>query len=592
MNAANPKSSAMILCAAVPLVLGGSLFGLRAHAWTAALAVCSLAAAAMPLVRSWTHAAEGLLPMPESAGEHDWILWETEVLCLPGQPATFRITSLNGNTEEILGHLAQKLLIDSNCWPAHVVAEDRERVLNACQLAIQQGQENFRLEYQVPSVQGGRIWIEDSVQVLRAWGGRPRKLRGRMLNITKQKQAGEILRQSQKMEEVGRLVGGVVHDFNNLLTVIGGHADLVLMSMDPMDPRRSSIEEIKKAGGRAATLARQLLAFSRRHPASPELLDLGSVVGNLGKMLRRLISEDIELLTFAQTGLGHVLADAGQIEQVIINLVVNARDAMPTGGRLVIETGTCHMADPKAGSLVPPGQYVTLAVSDTGCGMDVATQKRIFEPFFTTKEAGKGTGLGLATVQEIVRERQGYIEVESEVGKGTAFRIFLPRTELAAAVGLAPAVVGGARPGSETILVVEDEDNVRVMARQLLRTYGYQVLESASGEEALRLAEQHAGQIDLLLTDVVMPRMNGRDLSEMLRSRHPGLKVLYMSGYSREAIVQHAVLEPETPYIQKPFTPEAMAARVRSVLDGGGDSHFSVSQQALCLVQASSTRPN
>jgi two-component system, cell cycle sensor histidine kinase and response regulator CckA len=592
MNSSSPKPSFLILCGAIPVVLGASSFGLRGHGWTAALAVCSLAALTMPVVRSLAKAAEGMRPMPGIAAAHDAVLWEAEVLCPPGQPATFRITGVRGNTEDTLGHAAEQWLVDPKFWPAHIAVEDRERVLKACHSAIQQGQENLRVEYRVSNAQGPPIWIEDSVQVLRAWGGRPRKLRGRMVNVTKQKQAAEILRQSQKMEEVGRLVGGVVHDFNNLLTVIGGHADLVLMSMDPMDPRRSSIEEIRKAEGRAAALARQLLALSRRHPVSPELLDLGSVVGNLGKMLGRLISEDIELVTFPQTGLGHVFADAGQIEQVIINLVVNARDAMPTGGRLVIETGVCDVHEPLARSLVPPGRYITLAVSDTGCGMDAATQSRIFEPFFTTKEPGKGTGLGLATVQEIVHERQGYIEVESEVGKGTTFRIYFPRTELAAAACLAPAAAAGARHGSETILVVEDEDNVRAMARQLLGAYGYQVLESASGEEALRLVEQHTGPVDLLLTDVVMPRMNGHDLGEMLRSRHPGLKLLYMSGYSRDAMLQHAVIEPETPYVQKPFTPQTMAAAVRRALDGERELQLSVSEPAPSRFRAPGSRPN
>jgi two-component system, cell cycle sensor histidine kinase and response regulator CckA len=589
MNSLNPKPSLMMLCVALPLILGASLLGFKSRAWTAALAVCSLVAVTVPVVRGKGKASWA---MSGTTADHDGLLWEAEVISSPGQPAAFRVTGVTGNLEETLGQATENWLVGQKFWPGHIAPEDRERVLAACLSAIQQGQEIVRFEYRVPNEQGQPFWIEDSVQVLRAWGGKPRKLRGRMVNVTKQKRDAEILRQSQKMDEVGRLVGCAVHDFNNLLTVIGGHADLVLMSMDPMDSRRSSLEEIKKAGDRATVLARQLLNFSRRHSLSLELLDLGSVVGNLGKLLRRLISEDIELLTLARAGLGHVLADAGQIEQVIINLVVNARDAMPAGGRLVIETGACDIDQTTAGGLVPSGRYITLAVTDTGCGLDAATRKRIFEPFFTTKEPGKGTGLGLATVQEIVRERQGYIEVESEVGKGTTFRIYLPRADSAAAACAASTAATGVHLGSETILVVEDEENVRAMTRELLRACGYQVLESASGEEALHLAETHSGPIDLLLTDVVMPRMNGHDLGETLKSRRPGLKVVYMSGYDRDAIVRHAVLDPDTPYIQKPFVPQTMAAVVRRVLDGKQEPHLSVPERELCLVEPSSTRPN
>ncbi|HXJ94159.1 MAG TPA: ATP-binding protein [Terriglobia bacterium] len=589
MSSPNPKPSLLMLGIGLPVILGASLLGFRSRAWTAALAACSLTAITLPMVRGKGKASGSI---PGTTADDDGILWEAEVVNSLGQPSPFRITGVTGNAELTLGQASENGLVGSSFWPGHIALEDRERVLAACLSAIQQGQEILRFEYRVPSEQGQPLWIEDSVQVLRAWGGKPRKLRGRMVNVTEQKRAAEILRQSQKMDEVGRLVGCAVHDFNNLLTVIGGHADLVLMSMESTDPRRASLEEIKKAGDRATILARQLLTFSRRHSLSLELLDLGSVVGNLGKVLRRLISEDIELVTAAQAGGGHVLADVGQIEQVIINLVVNARDAMPAGGRLVIETGACDIDQAGAGGMVPSGRYLTLAVTDTGCGMDAATRKRIFEPFFTTKEPGKGTGLGLAMVQEIVRERQGHIEVESEVGKGTRFRIYLPRAESAAAGCPASTTATGVHLGSETVLVVEDEDNVRAMTRQLLRGCGYQVLQSASGEEALRLAETHSGAIDLLLTDVVMPRMNGHDLAEMLKSRRPGLKVVYMSGYERDAILRHAVLDPDTPYIQKPFVPQAMAAVVRRVLDGKPEPHFGAPERELCLVESSSARPN
>ncbi len=592
MSSLHPKPLLPVLYAAVALVVGASFLALRGSPWTAALAACSLAAVTVPVVRNKGKAPEAEVPPPGTTADPDGVLWEAEVVSPPGQPTAFRITGLTGNAEETLGQAAGNWLVGSEFWPGHVAPEDRERVLAACQSAIQQGQQILRFEYRVPNEQGQPLWVEDCVQVLRAWGGKPRKLLGRMVNVTQQKRAVEILRQSQKMEEVGRLVGGVVHDFNNLLTVIGGHADLVLMGMDPMDPRRSSLEEIKKAGDRATTLARQLLTFSRKHSLSVELLDLGAVVGNLGKVLRRLISEDIELVTLAQAGMGHVLADVGQIEQVIINLVVNARDAMPAGGRLVIETGARDVHQPETSNPIPAGRYITLAVTDTGCGMNAATRKRIFEPFFTTKEPGKGTGLGLATVQEIVRERQGYIEVESEVGRGSTFRVYFPRAESVAAACPAPAPATAAHLGSETILVVEDEDNVRALTQQSLRAYGYQVLEAASGEEALRLEEEYTSPIDLLVTDVVMPRMNGHDLGEMLKVRRPKLKVLYMSGYNRHAIVRYAALNPETPYIQKPFMPQVLAAAVRRVLDGKHETHSNGPEQALRLVKPSSARPN
>jgi two-component system, cell cycle sensor histidine kinase and response regulator CckA len=592
MNSSKPKPSFLTMRAAIPLVLGVWFLSLG-HAWTLALAACSLVAVTIPVVRSRDKGVAGLLPVAAAASAPEGVVWEADVLSTRGQPATFRITGVSGNTEETVGYGSEEWLASSKFWPAGMVAlKDRERVLEACRSAIQEGQENLSLEYQVPNQQGQPLWIEDSVQIVRTWSGKPRKLRGRMANVTKHKLAAETLRQSQKMEEVSRLVGAAVHDFNNLLTVIGGHADLVLMSMDAKDPRRGSIEEIKKAEGRAATLARQLLAFSRRHAIKPELLDLGSLVGNLGKILRRLLPENIDLVTSAQTGSSHVFADPSQIEQVMLNLVVNARDAMPHGGRLVIEAGTCDIHDHMADGMVLPGKYSTLSVSDTGCGMDVATQKRIFEPFFTTKEPGKGTGLGLATVQEIVRERQGHIEVKSEVGKGTTFRIYLPRTELAAMVCPAATVMTSARVGSETILVVEDEENVRAVARQVLRAYGYQVLESASAEEALRLVDQHPSRIDLLLTDVVMPRMNGRDLDEALKSRLPGLKVLYMSGYNRDEMLRHAVLAQETPFIQKPFTPQALAVTVRRILDDEWQPDLAAAQAGLCLVEAPGVRPN
>ena len=379
----------------------------------------------------------------------------------------------------------------------------------------------------------------------------------------------EQLRQSQKIEAIGQLAGGVAHDFNNLLTAITGYSDLSLRRLDPRDPLRLHIQEIKKAAERAASLTRQLLAFSRKQVLQPKVLDLNLVIKDINKMLRRLIGEDIELLTVLEPTLGQIKADPGQIEQVIMNLAVNARDAMPRGGKLTIETKHVYLDEAYARYHIAarPGYYVMMAVSDTGCGMDAETQARIFEPFFTTKEQGKGTGLGLSTVYGIIKQSGGNIWVYSEVGEGTTFKIYLPRVdevgEVNEAQGRAPAEMP---VGCETVLLVEDEALVRQMARQILQMNGYQVLEAHGGEEALLVCERHRGRIDLMVTDVVMPQMGGRDLAEQLQSLRPETRVLYISGYTDDAIVHHGVLDPGTPFLEKPFTPNALACKVREVL--------------------------
>ncbi len=388
------------------------------------------------------------------------------------------------------------------------------------------------------------------------------------IDATERKSLEQQLRQSQKMEAVGRLAGGVAHDFNNLLTIVSGYCQLLLDSPEIGEHAQSSIREIQKAGERAALLTRQLLAFSRKQVLAPRVLDLSAGVSTLEKMLRRLIGEDIELVTILPAELGPVKADPGQVEQIVMNLAVNARDAMPKGGQLFIETANVHLDDGYAHSHVPcqPGEYVMLAVSDTGCGMDIETQKHLFEPFFTTKEQGKGTGLGLATVYGIVKQSGGFIWVYSELKKGSTFKIYFPRTTESTDPPEAPKLGADPVKGTETILLVEDEAVLRSMMRGILTTRGYKVMEAANGVEALAVSEKYQEPIHLLLSDVVMPHMSGRELARRICSFRPDIKVLYVSGYTDEAIVSTGLLEPNAAFLQKPFTPADLARKVRKVL--------------------------
>jgi len=384
------------------------------------------------------------------------------------------------------------------------------------------------------------------------------------------RQTEKQLIQSQKLEAVGRLAGGISHDFNNLLTVILGYSDITKRNLPDSDPLRRNVEEIIKASERAASLTRQLLAFSRKQVMQPRVFDLNTVVSDLEKMLRRMIGEDIELRVNAESDLGNIKADPVQIEQVIMNLVVNARDAMPKGGKLSIETANVDLDESYSRDHVSvvPGAYVMLAISDTGCGMDEETRQHIFEPFFTTKEPGKGTGLGLSMVYGIVKQSDGNIWVYSEEGCGTTFKIYFPRVT-AEAEEYKRAAHGFEVPGgTETILLVEDAELVRTLARQVLETAGYRVLEAANADAAINICNSINGdQIDLLLTDVVMPGMSGNDMSRILLMKQPGMPVLFMSGYTDDAIVQHGVLEAGINFLQKPFTPAALALKVREVLD-------------------------
>src|SRR5213594_3457117 len=389
-------------------------------------------------------------------------------------------------------------------------------------------------------------------------------------DVTERVQLEQQLRQAQKMEAVGRLAGGIAHDFNNILTAITGYADLLLEDLGATDPRRQDADEIHKAADRAAGLTRQLLAFSRQQVLQPTVLEVNKLVSDLEKMLRRLLGEDVELSTRLAPTTGRVKADPGQLEQVIMNLAVNARDAMPNGGKLTLETANVDLDEAYAADHYPAraGPFVMLAVSDTGIGMSEETQAHMFEPFFTTKEKGKGTGLGLATVYGIIKQSGGFIWVYSEVGHGTTFKLYLPRVEELAERGAGPATPPARLSrGSETVLVVEDEAPVRSVARQVLERHGYTVLEAPTAETALDLATRYSGIIHLLLTDVIMPGLNGRELAVRLTSMRPDARVIFMSGYTDEAVKRHGVLETGSTYLQKPFTPDAVARTVREVLD-------------------------
>ncbi|HWF37211.1 MAG TPA: PAS domain S-box protein [Candidatus Acidoferrales bacterium] len=390
------------------------------------------------------------------------------------------------------------------------------------------------------------------------------------LDITDRKELEERFRQAQKMEAVGRLAGGIAHDFNNLLMVIQGYADLLSERLSVEDPLRRNAEQIQIASQRATALTQQLLAFSRKQILAPKILNIQTVVSEMEKMLRRLIGEDIQLDTSSAKDLGLVKADRSQIEQVILNLAVNARDAMPGGGRLTIETGNVELDDSfsRAPQVLAPGKYVMLAVTDTGVGMSTETQAHIFEPFFTTKEKGKGTGLGLATVYGVVKQSGGYIWVYSEPGRGTTFKIYLPRIEQEAAS--AGRENSNERPaisrGSGLVLLVEDEKGVRQLTREYLEASGYTVLEAEDGQIALELSSAHMGHIDLLLTDVVMPGISGRELAERIVQMRPGIKTLYMSGYTDRAIVHHGILQTDTVLLQKPFSLATLASKIQEIL--------------------------
>jgi PAS domain S-box-containing protein len=388
-------------------------------------------------------------------------------------------------------------------------------------------------------------------------------------DISERKQLEDRLLQAQKMEAVGRLAGGVAHDFNNMLTVIAGYNRMILDDLSPLDPLRGCAEEVLKAADRAAALTRQLLAFSRRQVMQPCVMNVNATVVHTEKMLRRLIAEDVELVLSLPADIGNIKADPNHIEQAIVNLALNARDAMPKGGRITVETANVYLDENyvRTHMGVKPGDFVMVAVSDTGHGMDAETRRRLFEPFFTTKEKGKGTGLGLASVYGVVKQLGGDIWVYSEPGQGTTFKLYFPRVaETASLPPVSPAEADRA-PSTETILVVEDEEAVRDLTVKILRKLGHTVLAAAGGAEAIEIAKSYHGPIALLLTDVVMPNMSGRQVADHLLKLRPELKVLYLSGYTDNTVVHHGVLEDGVEFLPKPFSREALARKIRDVLE-------------------------
>jgi PAS domain S-box-containing protein len=425
---------------------------------------------------------------------------------------------------------------------------------------------NRRIEITAARADGTEFPVE--VTVTRISGEGSPLFTAYVRDITDRKRLEEEFRQAQKMESIGRMAGGVAHDFNNVLTAIRGYADMLASGLDNTGPLHQHAEEIKRAAERGASLTRQLLIFSRKETVTPRIVDLNTLVTNMGNMLRRLLGEDIEITTELATDLGHVKADPCQIEQVVMNLAVNARDAMRHGGKLTIETCNAGL-DATICEMHPdarPGPYVRLRMTDTGCGMSDETKAHLFEPFFTTKEAGKGTGLGLATIYGIVKQSKGHIEVSSRLGQGTTFTIYVPRVAQAVSECEKDTVSTHPKSGTETILLVEDEEMVRSLMRTIFEQKGYTVLEACQGDEALAVCKRHPGPIDLLVTDIMMPRINGWQLAERLAQIRPTIKVLFLSGYRHDVLVNDGLLKADSAFVQKPFKPEDLARKVREVL--------------------------
>ncbi len=488
---------------------------------------------------------------------------------------TSRIVFVNAGAEKTFGYTRDELLGQELTM---LMPEDQRAPHEAgFERYLKTGRRNISWQgIELPGLHKDGRTIPLEVSFGEAVIGGDRIFTGYVRDITERKHAEDALRHSreqlqhaQRLEAVGRLAGGVAHDFNNLLTAISGYTELLLDDIGRAHPMRGDLEEIKRTADRATALTAQLLAFSRRQAMEPKVLDLNRVVAEIEPMLRRLIGEDIHLLTLLEPGLSGVRADRGQLEQVIMNLAVNSRDAMPDGGLLTIETANVYLDGPYAREHVgvEPGQYVMLAVSDNGIGMDAETQEHLFEPFFTTKDPGKGTGLGLATVYGIVTQSGGNVWVYSELTKGTTIRAYLPAVAAPGDLVAPPEEPRVPVGGTETILLVEDDPAVRALSHTVLRRHGYNVLDAAAPSQALLIAERHAGPIHLMLTDVVMPELTGPQLAERLGSQRPEMKVLFMSGYTADAIVNHGVLDGAAEFIQKPYRPEALVRKVRGVLD-------------------------
>lgn len=469
-----------------------------------------------------------------------------------------RAAQLLGTTQEqIVGRSASQI-VDS---------ADAQRISEQDRAVVESGA-SMTFEYQFTIKDELRTYLTTKTPHQNA-DGKIIGIVGTVRDVTEYREMENRLRQSQKMEAIGTLAGGVAHDFNNILMVISGYSS-VLADALAADPKlRGHVEQIQKAGERAASLTRQLLAFSRKQTIQPTPLNLNNIVSGIEKLLHRLIGENITISTRLASNLGTVLADAGQIEQVILNLAINARDAMPEGGRLTLETGNAEFRDTvKTPPDLKPGSYVELVVTDTGIGMEMNVQARAFEPFFTTKAAGKGTGLGLSTVYGIVQQSNGHITFTSQPGHGTMFRVYLPRTDSAQSAELVPIAAVGSLDGNETVLLVEDDASVCELVRAVLNSHGYTVLSARDPQEAEALGEQHASRIGLLVSDVILPKMSGAELSTRLAMRNPNMKILFMSGYIDDSVVRQGIREKEVAFLQKPFSPLSLAKKVREVLDG------------------------
>ncbi|HXN49628.1 MAG TPA: PAS domain S-box protein [Bryobacteraceae bacterium] len=492
------------------------------------------------------------------------VVIETSPLAIVTMDFSGNVKSWNRAAERMFGWLEQEVLGQ----PFPIVPEEDEAF-------FRDNLDRLRRAETIAGVERQRRRKDGTLIDVALWNAPQLDAEGRVIggisviaDMTDRKRLEEQFRQAQKMEAVGRLAGGVAHDFNNLLTVIGGYTQMLLETMQADHPLRSPIEEIDRASASAAALTQQLLAFSRRQIVTPQLFDLNHLVASLDKMLHRLIGEDVELSTLLAPQLPNVKVDAGQMEQVVMNLVVNARDAMPRGGTITIRTEVAEFNE-RSPEGVGPGRYVVLSVADTGRGMTEETKLHIFEPFFTTKGRGKGTGLGLSTVYGIVKQSGGEVAVTTAPGEGSTFRIFLPALDRAAAAGVDGAPPPERKRGTETVLLAEDDAALRNLVRGILESRGYSVLLAVDAAETVAWCERHPGPIHLFLTDVVMPGMSGQDLAALAARLRPRLKILYMSGYTDHASLEHGVLDNGTAFLRKPFTPEILLAKIREVLDGG-----------------------
>jgi two-component system cell cycle sensor histidine kinase/response regulator CckA len=471
-------------------------------------------------------------------------------------------------SEAVLGYAPDAFKSNPRLWLDRVHEDDREAA-RAWRERVLRLRRPERLLYRIRRRDGTLRWLDEEMVPAMDAEGAVVRLDGIARDVTEFKLLEEQFRQAQKMEAIGQLAGGIAHDFNNVLTLITSYTELLLEQIPPAAPQRADLDEIRAAAFRAADLTRQLLAFSRRQVVDSRVLDLNGVVNGMDKMLRRMLGDDVELTAALTTDLGRVRADHSQLEQVLLNLAVNARDAMPTGGKLTIETANVELDEAymREHVGVVPGKYVMLGVSDTGTGMDADTRARIFEPFFTTKGPGKGTGLGLATVYGIIKQSGGNVWVYSEPGAGATFKVYFPRVDAPLDAPPFAEAFTGSLSGTETILVVEDNASVRRLVSGVLKQHGYTVLDASDSAEALELASGYAGRIALLFTDVVMPGMSGRELAERLEAVRTDMRVLYTSGYTDDAVLRHGILQAGVNFIQKPFTPPILLRRVRDVLD-------------------------